>query len=394
MRRCHYTLTPAAVRAHAQTLLQKHLRLADHGPKCTAGLLWAILLYAAARICSLAAACASLRDAPSDSAAHDALIATLPGLAELQRRINRALQGDLPKALRRRRQPLAIDLHLVPYHGQPFRDEKEVYRGQAKHGTSHFHAYATCYVIRRGLRFTVALTTVRQGESLAAVIRRLLAQAAKASVRPRYLLLDRGFCSVAVIRYLQAARRPFLMPLVLRGRQPDHPKGVSGSRVFATWKKSGWGRYTLTDPKGRRATVNVCVKCRNRRGERGKRGREALVYAYGGGLKPGSYQWVKETYRSRFAIETTYRQLQQARIRTSTRDPLPRLLYVAVALILRNVWVWLHWQVLARRRRGGRVVDTDRLPFRALLLWLQHWAEACLGIRDEIHTEYSMYERT
>jgi IS4 transposase len=77
---------------------------------------------------------------------------------------------------------------------------------------------------------------------------------------------------------------------------------------------------------------------------------------------------VKETYRRRFAIESTYRQLGQARIRTSTRDPLLRLLYVAVALILRNVWVWLHWQVLAERRGGGRRVDTARLTFRALLL--------------------------
>jgi putative transposase len=138
--------------------------------------------------------------------------------------------------------------------------------------------------------------------------------------------------------------------------------------------------------------VAVCVKCRNRRGERGKRGREALVYAYGGGLRPGSYRWVKETYRTRFAIETTYRQLGQARIRTSTRDPLLRLLYVAVALILRNVWVWLHWQVLAERRRGGRRVDTNRLTFRTLLLWLQHWAEQCCGVCDEIHANYSMNE--
>jgi putative transposase len=374
-------------------LLQKHLRLADHGPRCTAGVLWAILLYAASRIGSLAAACAGLLLAPSDSAAHDALIATLPAFAERQRRVNRALQGDLPRALRRR-QPLAIDLHLVPYHGQPLHDPREVYRSQAKHGTSHSPASATCYVIRKGLRFTVALTAVPRGESLAEVIRRLLARAAKAWVRPRYLLLDRGFCSVAVIRHLQAGRRPFLMPLVLRGRKPDHPQGVGGARVFATWKKSGWGRYTLTDAKGRKATVAVCVKCRNLRGERGKRGRRALVYAYGGGLAPGSYRWAKETYRSRFAIETTYRQLQQARIRTSTRDPLLRLLYVAVALVLRNVWVWLHWQVLAERRRGGRRVDTDRFPFRAMLLWLQHWAEACLGVRDEIHTEYSMYEIT
>src|SRR5262245_33802470 len=392
MRQGHYTLTPAHVRAHTQLLCQKHLRLADHGPKCTAGTLGAVLLWAASRISSLAAACAALRDAPSDSACHDALLATLPALAELRRRANRALQGDLPRCLRRRRQPLAIDLHLVPYHGLPLHDAAEVYRSRAKSGTSHFHAYATCYVIRKGRRFTVALASVRQGEPLQDVIKRLLAQAARAGVRPRYLLLDRGFCSVAVIRSLQAGRRPFLMPLPLRGRKLDHPKGPSGSRVFAAWKRGGWSRYTLTDARGRKATVAVCVKCRNLRGERGKRGRQALVYAYGGGLAPGSYRWVKETYRTRFAIETTYRQLQQARIRTSTRDPLLRFLYVAVALLLRNVWVWLHWQVLAQRRRGGRRVDTNRLTFRTLLLWLQHWAEQSLGVCDEIHANYPMYD--
>src|SRR5713101_3574513 len=100
MRQRHYTLTPAAVRAHAQLLCQKHLRLQDHGPKCTAGILWTVLCYAACRISSLAAACAALRDAPSDTAVHDALLATLPELAELQRRVNRALQGDLPRGLR------------------------------------------------------------------------------------------------------------------------------------------------------------------------------------------------------------------------------------------------------------------------------------------------------
>src|SRR5947209_698807 len=228
MRPSHYTLTPAAVRAYAQLLCQKHLRLADHGPKCTAGVLWAVLFYAASRISSIAAACKALRDAPSDSAVHDALRATLPETHELQRRVNRALQGDLPEALRRRRQPLAIDLHLVPYHGEPLRDVAEVYRSQAKSGTCSFHAYATAYVIRKGQRFTVALTWVQRGEPLQDVVKRLLAQAAKAGVRPRYLLLARGFCSVAVLRYLQAARHAFLMPLPLRGRKSDHPKGVSG----------------------------------------------------------------------------------------------------------------------------------------------------------------------
>jgi hypothetical protein len=387
MRNPQYTVTPKDVQAHAAHLCRQHLRLQGHGPKTTAATLLALLCYAAARITSLGAACKALLHAPGYQATHDALLATLPAINELQRRLNRALQGDLPHALRRRRQPLALDLHLVPYHGSHRHDENEVYRGQAKSGTSHFHAYATAYVIRQGQRFTVALAYVRKGQPLRDVIRDLLRQAAKAGVRPRYLLLDRGFWGVGVIRYLLAARYPFLMAVPCKGRKADHPKGPGGTRVFHLAKRSSWGRYTLQDKDKRKATVSICVKCRNRRGERGKHGREALVYAYGGGLEPSSYQWVKETYRRRFAIETSYRQLQQARIRTSTREPLLRLLYVGVALLLRNVWVWLHWEVLAHRRRGGRRLDLDQLPFRAMLLWLQHLAEEVLGVCDQVHAE-------
>jgi hypothetical protein len=384
MRRNHCTITGPYVQAHAQLLLQKHIRLHDHGPKCRAGVLWTVLLYAAARISSLAAACAALVAAPSDTAVHDALLASLPSTAELQRRLNRALQGDLPNALRRRQQPMAIDLTLIPYHGKPLADLSEIFRSQAKSGTSHFHAYATAFVIRQGLRFTVALTTVARGEALAKVIQRLLEQAARASVRPRYLLLDRGFCSVDVIRYLQTSRRVRLMPVPKRGRAADHPKGPSSTRIFATWKTSGWGRYTMTNAAGRQARFAVCVKCRNRRGERGRHGREALLYACSDALASRSYRWIAQTYRSRFAIETSYRQLHQARIRTCTQDPLLRLLYVGIALILRNVWVWLHWELLSERRGGTRRVDLSLLRFRQLLLWLQHCGELRLRICDSI----------
>src|SRR5690349_16330460 len=122
MRRPQDTITAQDVHRYALHACQRHLRLADHGPKCTAATLLTLLLYAAARLTSLAAACAALSEAPSDTAARTALLATLPDIAELQRRPNRALQGDLPRGLRRRRQPLAIDLTLLPYHGEPLED--------------------------------------------------------------------------------------------------------------------------------------------------------------------------------------------------------------------------------------------------------------------------------
>src|SRR5262249_17332616 len=210
---------------------------------------------------SLSDACQSLRDAPSDGAARLALIATLPDFAELQPRLNAALAGNLPRALRRRPQRLAADLVLIPYHGQPLHDPEEVYRSQAKSGTSHFHAYATLYVIRQGYRFTVALTAVCRGEPLEEVLKRLLHQAGPAGIRCRLLLLDRGFCSVGVIRYLKAARHPFLMPVICRGRRLDDPRGPSGTNVFLTWERSGFGTYVLHDAQKRPARVSICVKC-------------------------------------------------------------------------------------------------------------------------------------
>jgi putative transposase len=370
-------------------LCQQHLRLRDHGPKCQAVVLLTLLFYAAARQTSLAAACGCLSEAPSDTAVRTALLATLPEIHQLQRRLNRTLQGDLPRGLRRRRQPLAIDLTLLPYHGQPMHAADEVYRGQAKDGTSHFHAYATAYVIRKGQRFTVALVYVRKGDDLADVVKELLRQAARAGIKPRYLLLDRGFYSVNVIRYLQAARCPFIMPVPCRGRQADHPQGPGGTRVFHLWKRGGWSRYTLTNGDGRKATVSIGVKCRNLRGERKRHGRQALVYAFWG-LEPSGVQWLYQTYRLRFGIETTYRQLREARIRTSTRDPLLRLLYVGVALILRNVWVWLHWAVLSKPHRGGRRIDLNQLPFRVMLSWIQQLVESWLQPWDAIITQRPM----
>ena len=386
MRQGQYILTGKDVQQHAASLIQRHLKLRDHSRKCTTTILLHVVFAAAARITSLFAACQRLAAAPSLQTILNALLATLPEFAELQRCVNRALAGDLPKALRKRRQRLAIDLTLTPYHGEPFADAKEIYRSQAKCGTSHFHAYASAYVVCRGQRFTVALTCVEKGEAMAEVVKRLIRQAAKSGVRTRLLLLDRGFYSVDVIRYLQQARVPFLMPAIARGRKPAPGEQPSGIRAFKAWKKGGWGQHTLTAANKRRATVSIAVYCGNYNGQWKRHGRFTWIYAFWG-IKPQSLRWVANTYRARFGIESSYRQMHQARIRTSTRNPLLRFFFVAIALILRNVWVWYHWEILSSPRRGARRLRLERLKLKAMLLWLLHAAEAALGNLDETVTD-------
>jgi hypothetical protein len=382
-----FTLTASHVQHHAAALLRTELRLKDFGGRCPVATLLAVVFAACCRLGSLFAAARRLATAPSHETVRQALLHNLPDLGALERRLNRALVADLPRGLTRRRQRLAIDLTLLPYHGRPAHDADELVRGQAKAGTTHFHAYATAYVVLRGQRFTVALAYVRQGEKPAAVLRRLLRRCAQVGVRPKLLLLDRGFWAVGVLRYLQAARYPFLMPVIARGRQADHPKGPGGTRVFWSYRRGGWGQYTLQETGGgRKATVSICVHVRPRAGRRGKHGREHLVYAYWG-WKPSAPRAVSALYRGRFGIETSYRQMNEGRVTTCSRSPAVRLFLVGVALVLRNVWVWLHHEVLSTPRRGGRRYRFERLRFKDLLLMLLHEAERAMGVWDGAFTE-------
>lgn len=386
-----YTLRPSHVHTLASALLVEQLKLTDYKRTCPALTLLAVLFAACARLTSLSAAAAGLRNAPAPETVRKALRANIPTIPILEDRINRALRATTPQRLGRR-QHVAIDLTLTPYHGTHHTHENELYRSQAKSGTTHFHAYATAYLIRHGQRVTVALTFVRQGEDLADVVKRLLQTARKAGVRPSLVLLDRGFFTVRVIRYFQAARTAFLMPVPLRGRKKDHPRGPGGTRVLGYWDRSGFSRYTLRHTSGKTATVGIVVHCRNRAGRRGQHGRERLVYAYWG-WEPPAAACVSQLYRSRFGIETSYRQMNQCRARTCTRDPAVRLFLVGVALVLRNVWVWLHWEVLSASRRGRRELRLELLSVKALLLMLLSVAVDLFGFTDVIHTQRPVPDR-
>jgi hypothetical protein len=237
--------------------------------------------------------------------------------------------------------------------------------------------------VRRGQRFTVALLRVEHGTPMVEVLKRLLHLVRQAGIRPRLLLLDRGFGSRAVIRYLYQECYPFILPVARRGRGVDDPRGPSDTQVFAEIKRSGWHTYTLTNADKQTATVRICVHCRNWQGRRGRHGRQSLVYAcWGIGIR--STHWIYQTYRRRFGIETSYRQLNEARIKTTTRDPALRLLFAAIALILRNAWVGVHHQLLAIPCCGGRKLNLGLLSFKTLLLWLAYLAIQTFGIVDSV----------
>ena len=56
------------------------------------------------------------------------------------------------------------------------------------------------------------------------------------------------------------------------------------------------------------------------------------------------------------------------RMRASSRNPALRLLCMGVALVLRNVWVWLHAEVMAQPQRGARHLRPQSIRFARLLM--------------------------
>ena len=95
---------------------------------------------------------------------------------------------------------------------------------------------------------------------------------------------------------------------------------------------------------------------------------------------------------ARFGIETSYRQMHEGRIRTTTRRPVVRLLYVGIDLVLRNLWVWLHHLVLSSPRRGCRKYNWELLRVERMLIWLEEVARILYGLVDTIATERTVPE--
>lgn len=371
--RTNCTITSWDVYSWSRECLLQAKLVKDHGPICTAVVVLAIVFRAAARSISISAACRDLASGPSDHAVLTALDEGLPKtLAVLERRINQALVEHLPRRMCRRAWEVAIDWHLDPYYGQPHKSRNEIYYGKAKQGTKRFHAYASACIVEHGHRYTLALTWVRRHESTVTVLRRLLARIREIGLKIRCLLLDRGFFNVPVMALLQEENLPFLMPVKFSGRRPKKGRKATGLRAIRQ-RPAGWYSHTMKSGK-QQATFSVCVGYRRYEDRKsGKSRSQKLLFA--AWRVHGTPTAIRERYRKRFGIETSYRQWRQGRIYTCTRNPRRRLFFVAVAFVLRNVWVWIHQTRFAEGSGMTMTLHLELLRFKRMLDWIVHEVE-------------------
>ena len=377
-------LNKKQVHAIALENLKQHLELKGSGEKSAPDKILDVLLAAAANNSSIEHECSSLEGAPSPNTVRGVLRESLE-LQKLERQVNQALWSHLNTRYWKGQQKVAVDLVEVPYHGLASKDSDEIRRGQAKQGTTHFHVFATAYVVRQHRRVTLALHYVRQEESLVSVLDALKSWLSELGIQVGLWLADRAFCSVATLRWF-SQQPEAIVPMVARGKKAP----LSGSRVLFSSSQSYWDRYTMHSETDGALTFDVAVVRRYSKPSR--RGKQVppttLVYAVVGKrlqrqrIKRSFYSLV-ETYRSRFGIESSYRQMNQARLRTCSRSPELRLLAVAIAFLLRNLWALCRWITLARSRPGCPSGETN-FRLRTLLRWISRMVETRLTLQTTL----------
>jgi putative transposase len=165
---------------------------------------------------------------------------------------------------------------------------------------------------------------------------------------------------------------------------PIPVRGKSGGVRSLFQGKSRKTSYTFHSPKQGRYTVQAVVVKRYSKGKYARHKSKWFAYAVIGlplGILPAQ---VFELYRKRFGIESSYRQMNQVRARTSTRNPVVRLLLVGLAFVLFNLYISLRQHLSSALKQPLLLPKRFWLSLRRLALLLSHAIEHLWGSTDVI----------
>jgi len=368
-------LSAQEVLRHTQELLEEKLPLHAEGYKCTTDDLFKVLVGVAATKGTLEAVCADLVGTPDPHTVRgyfneQRCVEELP---ELEQQLNAALAAAVPLRVRRHAQEVAIDYHDRPYYGKGEQDQELWVRGKAKDGTTRFYRVATAYVVRDGLRVTLALHFVLPTDDTVRVVDTLRQRVNAQGLRVSCLLLDKGFESIAMLEYLTRQGQAALLACPIRGT-------TGGTRALCRGRKSYGTTHTFSGTQGTKFTASVLV-CRvvttaRRTGRLGRHADWVLFIQVHLALSP---RYARHLYRHRFGIETSYRCEGQVRGWTTAKNPAYRFVLIALAFVLLNVWIQLRWLFTQVPRCGGRWLDTPRFQLTRFAKFLQRALEAWYG---------------
>lgn len=354
-------------------VLEQYFALGAQGYLCQTRDLWQVLVAVCARQSTIESTCNDLLKAPDSNTVRHYLKQQLrvEKIGAVQKACNEALASQLPTWLRDHPQEIACDLHDQPYYGTYDGEDPDnwVCGGEARDGTSHFYRCATAYTLRQGVRMTLAIEFVNPKSDLLGILQRLLQRVQALGIACKRLYLDKGFCSIPILRFLQAqVELPVIVAVPVRGKQ-------AGTRALCHGRGSYRTEYTFHSQLQGELTIPVAVVRTFAKRRHGPPQAQWLVYAllHCPDLPVRS---VRKLYRRRFGIESSYRMMEKTRARTTSHNAALRFLFMGLALLILNIWIALHWTYLRIRGRGPRRVARQDFREDRMLRFLSRAVEA------------------
>jgi putative transposase len=139
-------------------------------------------------------------------------------------------------------------------------------------------------------------------------------------------------------------------------------------KELLTGRGSKFEEYTMKDKKCP-VTFKLAVVTTYSKGKRGKN--KAINYGYVIFGLNWSFRKIFDVYRTRFAIEASYRMRNKSKPKTSSKSVKLRYFYAIVSMLLKNIWLSLAWDYFSPIQTGPAIIDLRdfRFEWYLNLIW-------------------------
>lgn len=231
------------------------------------------------------------------------------------------------KGLLNRPVPIAFDWHDQMFYGEKGTDM--VNGTKPKDGSSHAYQYLTASILVDGKRLTVVLTPIKSREHVIDYVKDALNRIRNVmGIRVRYLLFDGGFSCLELPAYLQ--ENGYLYAIHFTPNDVTKRIGL----------KHGESTLYPCDTPFKLVRVDD------------QETKISYLFATNMTCRPKT---LLKRYKTRWGVETTYREHNVFLPRTKSKNYVLRLLYYAVAVCLYNAWCILN----VRHHHHGRVIALE-----------------------------------
>lgn len=236
---------------------------------------------------------------------------------ELQSVVSMVLEEQVGELKRRgllnRPVPIAFDWHDQMFYGD--HDAEMVNGTRPKDGSSYAYQYLTASILVDGRRLTIVLTPIKSREHVIDYVKGALDRIRNMGVRVRYLLFDGGFSSLELPSWLGENGYRYAVHFA--------PNAVTKRMGLKDGEAASYPsdrQFQLVRVDDRETKISYLfatnMTCRPRR--------------------------LLKRYKTRWGVETTYREHNLFLPRTKSKNYTLRLLYYAVAVCIYNAWCILN----------------------------------------------------